>query len=46
MHNTQPWRFRIRHQSSTIELWADPARMLPVADPHGRAAHIACGAAL
>jgi hypothetical protein len=46
MHNTQPWRFRVRHHSSTIELWADPARMLPVADPHGRAVHIACGAAL
>jgi hypothetical protein len=24
----------------------NPARMLPSADPHGRAAHIACGAAL
>jgi nitroreductase len=46
MHNTQPWRFRVRYASWTIELWADPARMLPVADPHGRAAHIACGAAL
>jgi nitroreductase len=46
MHNTQPWRFRVRHHSSTIELWADTARMLPVADPHGRAVHIACGAAL
>ena len=31
---------------SVIELAADPARMLPSADPHGRAAHIACGAAL
>jgi len=46
MHNTQPWRFRVCHETSTIELWADPARMLPVADPHGRATHIACGAAL
>jgi nitroreductase len=46
MHNTQPWRFRVRHASGTIELRADPARMLPVGDAHGRAAHIACGAAL
>jgi nitroreductase len=46
MHNTQPWRFRVGHASSTIELWADPARMLPLGDPRGRAAHIACGAAL
>jgi nitroreductase len=46
MHNTQPWRFQIRDASATIELLADPARMLPSGDPHGRAAHIACGAAL
>src|SRR5205085_11722501 len=30
----------------TIELHADPERMLPVGDPDGRAAHIGCGAAL
>jgi hypothetical protein len=35
MHNTQPWRFRVRHASRTIELWNDSARMLPVADPGG-----------
>jgi hypothetical protein len=29
-----------------IELRADPERMLPAGDPDGRAAHIACGAAL
>jgi nitroreductase len=46
MHNTQPWRFRVRRAGRTIELWADPARILLVGDPHGRAAHIACGAAL
>ena len=46
LHNAQPWRFRIWPSSSVIELAADPARMLPSADPHGRAAHIACGAAL
>jgi hypothetical protein len=46
MHNTQPWRFRVLRASQTIELHADPSRMLPYGDPHGRAVHIACGAAL
>ena len=46
LHNTQPWRFRVRDGGAVIELLADPARMLPAADPGGRAAHIACGAAL
>ena len=46
MHNTQPWRFRSDRRSETIELYADPARMLPAGDPDGRALHIACGAAL
>jgi hypothetical protein len=43
MHNTQPWRFRILRADQTIELFADPSRMLKHADPPGRAAHIACG---
>ena len=46
MHNTQPWRFRVLWDIETIELYADPGRMLPHSDPHGRAVHIACGAAL
>jgi nitroreductase len=46
MHNTQPWRFRVDRASQTVELYADPARMLRHSDPHGRAVHIACGAAL
>ena len=46
MHNTQPWRFRIRRAANTIELHADPARTLRYSDPRGRALHIACGAAL
>jgi nitroreductase len=46
MHNTQPWRFRFEPTSQTIELYADPARMLRFGDPDGRAVHIACGAAL
>lgn len=27
-HNTQPWRFRFEPASQTIDLYADPARML------------------
>lgn len=46
MHNTQPWRFRARPASQAIELYADPARMLPYGDPDGRAMHLACGAAV
>ena len=46
MHNAQPWRFRVRPGMRVIELHADPARMLPCADPDGRGMHIGCGAAL
>ena len=46
MHNTQPWRFRVRPASQEIELHADPSRALRFSDPQGRAVHIACGAAL
>ena len=46
MHNTQPWRFRVSRASRTVALFADPSRMLRRSDPHGRAMHVACGAAL
>ncbi len=46
LHNTQPWRMRIKAAGTRIELFADAARILPVADPAGRAVYIACGAAL
>jgi nitroreductase len=46
MHNTQPWRFRLHPASQEMDLYADPARTLRHSDPHGRAVHIACGAAL
>lgn len=45
IHNTQPWRFRVAGDD-LLELHADPDRMLWVADPHGRALHLSCGAAL
>jgi hypothetical protein len=44
LHNSQPWRFRVRPQ--VIEVWADPERRLPAADPTGREQRLACGAAL
>ncbi|MGH3662967.1 MAG: Acg family FMN-binding oxidoreductase [Micromonosporaceae bacterium] len=51
MHNTQPWRFRVslpeqdQIQGAVIEIWSDPSRRLPVADPTGWATRVACGAA-
>lgn len=42
-HNTQPWRFVVEHD--LIEVWLDRERVLGVADPHGREARLACGAA-
>ena len=44
VHNTQPWAFCLRPE--VIELHADPARRLPVADGQDRELRIACGAAL
>jgi hypothetical protein len=44
VHNTQPWAFCLKPE--VIELHADPARRLPVADGHDRELRIACGAAL
>ena len=44
LHNTQPWQFRLT--PDTIEVYADPARVLDVVDPDGMEQRIACGAAL
>src|SRR5437762_617350 len=44
MHNTQPWRFRVR--DGALDVLADHRRRLPAADPFGWAVRIACGAAL
>jgi hypothetical protein len=44
LHNAQPWRLRLGRQA--IELYADPDRRLPVADPDDRELRIGCGAAL
>ncbi|MCW2867977.1 MAG: putative nitroreductase, partial [Marmoricola sp.] len=43
--NTQPWRWRTTG-GSTLELFTDPARQLPLSDPDGRNVAMSCGAAL
>lgn len=42
--NTQPWTWRL--DPAGLDLWADPSRGLPLADPLGRDLVISCGAAL
>ncbi|MET2717011.1 nitroreductase [Streptomyces harbinensis] len=46
MFNAQPWRFRYLRDAVTLQLRAALDRTLPHADPHGRALHLGCGAAL
>jgi nitroreductase len=43
LHNSQPWRFRLR--DGCVEVLLDRGRLVPVADPAGWGARIACGAA-
>jgi hypothetical protein len=43
-YNTQPWRWVA--DSSTVDLFVDPARVVYSADPSGREALISCGAVL
>ncbi|PXX54724.1 hypothetical protein DFR70_12318 [Nocardia tenerifensis] len=44
IHNTQPWRWRIRDHA--VELWADPSRHLASSDPTQGKLIVSCGAAL
>jgi nitroreductase len=44
LHNSQPWRFRIR--DSGVEVLADPDRRLHALDPDGRELMVSVGAAL
>jgi nitroreductase len=44
IHNTQPWKFALADHR--IDVYADRERQLPVADPHGSALRISCGAAI
>ncbi|MEU3274962.1 nitroreductase [Saccharomonospora sp. NPDC006951] len=43
-HNTQPWRFFV--EDGHIDVLLDRTRVLRVADPEGREALLACGAAV
>ncbi len=46
LHNAQPWRFRFLSDSAMFQIRAALDRCLPQADPHGRALHLGCAAAL
>ncbi|MDT0345213.1 Acg family FMN-binding oxidoreductase [Streptomyces litchfieldiae] len=46
LHNAQPWRFRYTRDSALFQIRAALDRCLPHSDPHGRALHMGCGAAL
>jgi nitroreductase len=46
IHNTQPWRYRLDPDTSTLEVRAAPERGLRHTDPLGRALHVSVGAAL
>jgi hypothetical protein len=43
-YNSQPWRWVV--DSTTVDLFVDPARVVYSADPSGREALISCGAVL
>lgn len=43
-HNTQPWKFHVT--GSSIQVWADRARALPVCDPEDRELTISVGCAI
>ncbi|MBO1334530.1 hypothetical protein [Streptomyces sp. VRA16 Mangrove soil] len=44
LHNSQPWLFS--GDATGVDLYADPTRRVPLADPDGRQLVIGCGAAL
>ncbi|WP_354638289.1 Acg family FMN-binding oxidoreductase [Kitasatospora camelliae] len=46
IHNTQPWHFRLRAETSALEVRAVLERALHVTDPEGRAMHLSVGAAV
>jgi len=46
IHNSQPWHYRLRPETSTLEVRAALERAVPTTDPEGRALHISVGAAV
>lgn len=46
IHNTQPWRYRLDPDETTLEVCSVPERSLRYTDPRGRALHVSVGAAV
>ncbi|BFV55396.1 nitroreductase family protein [Kitasatospora sp. CMC57] len=46
IHNSQPWHFRLRPETSILEVRARRERAVPITDPEGRAMLISVGAAV
>ncbi|MCU7826484.1 Acg family FMN-binding oxidoreductase [Kitasatospora sp. DSM 101779] len=46
IHNSQPWHFKLRPETSTLEVRAVGERQLPQTDPRGQALYISVGAAV
>lgn len=44
LHNSQPWRWVA--EGATLQLWADPCRLMPATDRTGRELTLSCGAVL
>ncbi len=44
LHNSQPWRWVA--EGATLQLWADPRRLMPATDHTGRELTLSCGAVL
>ncbi|KLO39693.1 NAD(P)H nitroreductase [Mycobacterium nebraskense] len=44
LHNSQPWRWVV--EGATLQLWADPGRLMPATDHAGRELTLSCGAVL
>ncbi len=44
LHNSQPWRWIV--DGTSVQLWADPCRLMPATDHWGRELTLSCGAVL
>ncbi len=44
LHNSQPWRWIV--EGPSLQLWADPCRLMPATDHAGRELTLSCGAVL
>jgi nitroreductase len=46
LHKTQPWRYRLHPDTTTLDILAVPQRALRAIDPTGRTLHLSVGAAV